>query len=75
MSRAKETDAAGWTRLTRAPAPVVSAYFEGTGRVPDAVNGGSDMAVSSFPGLALEWPGVAVYRSVRLPWLPENRSR
>jgi hypothetical protein len=34
------------------------------------------MAVSSFPGLAVERPGVAVYRSGgRRLRLPENRSR
>jgi hypothetical protein len=39
----------------------------GTGRILDAVNvGGWEMTVSSFPGLALERRGVAVYRSCRL---------
>ena len=30
------------------------------------------MTVSSFPGLALERPAVAVYQSGRLPRLPED---
>jgi hypothetical protein len=65
-------DGFGVAFARRSPVP---AHVAGTGRVLDAVNGGSGMTVPSFPGPALERPGVAACRNRRLPRLRENRSR